>query len=437
MMKPNVYVNTLDYGEIIKQLPGNALTWLKGFRSRGLDAYQDLGLPAPRDEEWRYTPLSGLEKKYFAPQPQTSTANHEDLLARLKLNDAFVCVLVNGHFAPDLSTLDDLPEDVLLIPFSEMLTDPLLGQPAQEYLGKAVNVNEPGFIRFNDAWFSDGLFCSIHKNRRLEKPLQFLNLVTEPDSLSCTRNLVVLEQGAQAEIIETYAGINESYLNVSVNEVFLHQNAHLTLTKVQAEGEKAHHLGGTYVHQDNDSRLTHHNFAFGALLARTDLHTELHQGSACEMNGLYLGTKRQHLDNHTRIHHVQPHATSQEYYKGILDKQARGVFQGRVIVAKQAQKTDSSMNNRNLLLSDRAEADTKPQLEIYADDVKCSHGVTVGQLDDKSVFYLQSRGIDEAAARNMLTFAFANEMLDKIKHEELQEQLLQQLLQRFPQHSLD
>lgn len=434
MMKPNVYVNTLDYGEIVRQLPGQSLPWLKAFRSRGLDSYLEQGLPSSRDEEWRYTHLNGLEKNQFAQQAQKADlAISTDLLERFKLQNASVCVLVNGHFAPELSTLDDLPENIILIPLSEMLTDPLLGQPAQDYLGKMVNVNEPGFIRFNDAWFSDGLFCSIGKNCRLDKPLQFLNLVTEPDSLSCIRNLVVLENGAQAEIIETYAGVDESYLQVAVNEVFLHQNASLTFTKVQAEGAKAHHLGGTYIHQDNDSRLIHHNFAFGGLVARTDLHTDLYQGSECEMNGLYLGKKRQHLDNHTRIHHVQSHASSREYYKGILDQQARGVFQGRVIVAEQAQKTDSSMNNRNLLLSDRAEADTKPQLEIYADDVKCSHGVTVGQLDDKSVFYLQSRGIDEMAAKNMLTFAFANEMLDQVKHEELRAQLLELLLQIFPQ----
>ena len=217
----------------------------------------------------------------------------------------------------------------------------------------------------------------------------------------------------------------------------LAQNADLTLYKMQCESEKAYHFGGTYVKQARDARFTHHNFAFGGLLARCDIHTDLDHASECELNGLYLGVKRQHIDNHTRINHLKPNAISREFYKGVLDDRARGVFQGRVIVAEDAQKTDSQMNNRNLLLSDDAEVDTKPQLEIYADDVKCGHGVTVGQLDEKSIFYLQSRCIDEETARNMLTFAFANEMVDKIKIKSLHDMVLEQVLVRFPQEGVE
>ncbi len=211
----------------------------------------------------------------------------------------------------------------------------------------------------------------------------------------------------------------------------------VTLYKMQCESEKAYHFGGTYVKQARDARFTHHNFAFGGLLARSDIHADLDVASECELNGLYLGVKRQHIDNHTRINHLMPNAISRELYKGVLDDRARGVFQGRVIVDIDAQKTDSQMNNRNLLLSDDAEADTKPQLEIYADDVKCGHGVTVGQLDEKSIFYLQSRCIDEETARNMLTFAFANEMVDKIKIKSLHDRVLEQVLVRFPQEGVE
>ena len=211
------------------------------------------------------------------------------------------------------------------------------------------------------------------------------------------------------------------------------ENADLTLYKLQLEGEKAYHFGGTYVTQAANARFKHHNFAFGSLLARNDIRTDLGQASECELNGLYLGIKRQHIDNHTRINHLKPYALSKELYKGVLNQRARGVFQGRVVVAEQAQKTSSEMNNRNLLLSNDAEVDTKPQLEIYADDVKCAHGVTVGQLDETSIFYLQSRCVDEATARNMLTFAFANEMVEKVKIKALHDQILEQLLARFPQ----
>jgi Fe-S cluster assembly protein SufD len=255
--------------------------------------------------------------------------------------------------------------------------------------------------------------------------------------LAATRTVIILDKMAEASIIETYVGYDNAYLSSTVTEVFVGQNAHLTLYKMQCESEKAYHFGGIYVKQDRDAHFTHHNFAFGALLARSDIHTDLDHASECELNGLYLGVKRQHIDSHTRINHIKPHGISRELYKGVLDDRARGVFQGRVIVAKDAQQTDSQMNNRNLLLSDDAEADSKPQLEIYADDVKCGHGVTVGQLDEKSIFYLQSRCIDEEVARNILTFAFANEMVDRIKIKVLHEMILEQVLIRFPQEGIN
>jgi Fe-S cluster assembly protein SufD len=255
--------------------------------------------------------------------------------------------------------------------------------------------------------------------------------------MATTRNVIIVDELAEAQVIETFVGTDAAYLNAAVTEVFVGKAAHLTLTKLQIESEKAYHVGGTYVQQAKDARFTHHNFAFGGLLARCDIHTDLDQASECELNGLYLGIKRQHIDNHTRINHLKPHAISRQMYKGVLDDRARGVFQGRVIVAEDAQKTDSQMNNRNLLLSDDAEADTKPQLEIYADDVKCGHGVTVGQLDEKSIFYLQSRCVDEETARNMLTFAFANEMVDKIKIKSLHDKVLEQVLVRFPQEGVE
>jgi Fe-S cluster assembly protein SufD len=207
--------------------------------------------------------------------------------------------------------------------------------------------------------------------------------------------------------------------------------------KLQAEAQQAYHFGGLYVQQAAHARFTQHNFAFGGLVARTDVHTDLAQAAECELNGLYSGIGRQHVDNHTRIQHLQAFAISRERYKGILDGRSRGVFQGRVVVAEHAQKTDSQMHNRNLLLSNDAEADTKPQLEIYADDVKCAHGVTVGQLEEKSIFYLQSRGVDVESARNMLTFAFANEMVAKISLPSLHALVLGLLLQRFPQSGVE
>ncbi len=425
-----------NYQNLTELLPGQSLAWLKALRTEALEYFSDKGFPSLRDEDWRYTNVSAIEKKLFAPQLDFTTANvNQDWLENYRLKNVFTVVLVNGRFSQTLSDLDELPSDVTIGSLAEILEQ----QPAlvEKYLNKAVSPKEHGFVAFNTAWFSDGLFVHVPSNQVLEKPIQLLHLVTQADCLTATRNILVADEMAKVQVVETFVGVNDAYLSAAVTEVFVGKNADITLYKVQNEGQKAYHFGGTYIKQEKESRFNHHNFAFGGLLARNDIHTDLDVASECDLNGLYLGEKRQHIDNHTRIHHRQPHAISHELYKGVLNQRARGVFQGRVIVAEDAQKTDSVMNNRNLLLSNDAEADTKPQLEIYADDVKCAHGVTVGQLDEQSIFYLKSRSIDEETAKNILTFAFANEMVDKVPFESLRGFLLDQVLQRFPQQGMD
>jgi Fe-S cluster assembly protein SufD len=425
-----------EYDTIAPTLPGADLPWLSQRRAAALAQFSADGFPSPREEEWRYTNVSAIEKKLFTPMA-AAPENPVDRawLDSYRLQDAWSVVLLNGRFSAELSRLKGLPEPVLVLGMAEALVK--YPELIENHLGKAVADSEHGFVAFNTAWFSDGLFVHVPAKQVLAKPLQLLHVVTELDALATTRNLIVAETMAQAEIVETFIGADCAYLSASVSEVFVGANAELALYKLQAESDKAYHFGGTYVSQARDARFAHHNYAFGGLLARSDIHADLDHASGCILNGLYIGGKRQHIDNHTRINHLKPQATSRELYKGVLDGRARGVFQGRVIVAEDAQKTDSEMNNRNLLLSNDAEADTKPQLEIYADDVKCGHGVTVGQLDEKSVFYLQSRGVDDETARNMLTFAFANEMVDKIKIRELHDLVLGELLQRFPQQGVE
>ena len=430
-----------DYTTLAPELPGQNLPWLQQLRKTGFSKFSATGFPSPREEEWRYTNVSAIEKKLFAPELDFVSAQHNlpaidpSWLKAQQLEEAWSVVLVNGHFSAELSVLDGLPEGVKVMSMAAALM--ALPDWLQPYLGQAVQPVEHGFVAFNTAWFTDGIFIHVPTNQVLAKPIQILNIATQADVLATTRNVVVVDCSTETTLIETFVAVTEeAYLSTSVTEVFVGENAKLTHYKCQAESDKAYHFGGTYVKQAQQARFTDHNFAFGGLLARCDIHTDLDQASECELNGLYLGVKRQHLDNHTRINHLQPHGISREMYKGVLDERARGVFQGRVIVAEDAQKTDSQMNNRNLLLSNDAEADTKPQLEIYADDVKCGHGVTVGQLDEKSVFYLQSRCVDEETARNMLTFAFANEMVDKIKIKSLHDKVLGQVLKRFPQEGI-
>ncbi|MFZ2171924.1 MAG: Fe-S cluster assembly protein SufD [Methylococcaceae bacterium] len=427
---------TSEYQNIVQALPGKILPWLQQLRAEALVQFSAHGFPSPREEEWRYTNVSAIEKKLFSPLANLSASQIDaNWLKSYQVEDAWSVVLIDGHFSAEYSVLDGLPETVSVMGMADALTK----QPEllETYLGRAVNNAEHSFIAFNTAWFTDGLFVHVPARQVLAKPIQVLHISTQADVLATTRTVIIADEMAEVRVIETFAGLANPYLSAAVMEVFVGANADMSLYKMQCESEKAYHFGGTYVKQARDARFTHHNFAFGGLLARSDIHVDMDYASACELNGLYLGVKRQHIDNHTRINHLKPQASSRELYKGVLDDRARGVFQGRVIVSEDAQKTDSQMNNRNLLLSDDAEADTKPQLEIYADDVKCGHGVTVGQLDESSIFYLQSRCIDEETARNMLTFAFANEMVDKIKIKSLHDKVLEQVLMRFPQEGVE
>jgi Fe-S cluster assembly protein SufD len=390
---------------------------LEILRQTALEKFNSFISNSAREEEWRYTNLSALAKKNFSLTKVGQERINSDVLEQWKLEDCYHFVLVNGFVEEELS---DMPVDCYCsIDYISCSNR----SPAVEY-------NVDGFLSLNITSFTEGYCLNIFATP--DKPLQLIHITTQ-EAIANTRNVVRLENNLQATIIETFVNINnQSYLTNSVLEVYLEENSELTLYKLQNESEKAFHFGGAYIQQAENSKFTHHNFALGGLLARSEIHCDLETGAECELNGLYLGRNRQHLDNHTRINHNKPDGISREFYKGILNDRARGVFQGRVVVAKDAQKTDSQMNNRNLLLSADAEIDTKPQLEIYADDVKCAHGMTIGQLEEKSIFYLQSRGIDEETAKHILTFAFANEMVDKITFEPLKILLQKQLLNILP-----
>ncbi len=423
-----------QYPAIKSTLPGQSIDWLNALREDALHRFSASGFPSPREEEWRYTNVSAIEKKRFR-WPEAEPVIDPQTLAEWVLDDCWTVVLVDGRFSQQHARLEGLPAGVTVMSMAEALNNK--ATELEPYLAQAVNNKEHNFVAFNTAWFNDGLFIKVEAGVELKKPLQILHVVTQAEILACSRQVVVLEDAAQAQIIETFAGLECAYLNCAVNEVFVGKQARLEWFKAQLESEKAWHFGGCYVKQDEQAAFVHHHFAFGGLLSRSDIHCDLETAADCELNGLFLGMKRQHHDSHTRIVHQKPDASSRELYKGVLDQRARGVFQGRVIVAEDAQRTDSQMNNQNLLLSEHAEIDTKPQLEIYADDVKCAHGVTVGQLDEKSVFYFRARGLDEETARNMLTFAFANQMVSRLEVKSLHDQVLAQLLKRFPQQGVD
>jgi Fe-S cluster assembly protein SufD len=421
------------YQRIADILPGQNLPWLSALRQLALGSFAATGFPSPRDEEWKYTNVSALERKLFQPLlPTAAEEVNAALVETHKLADTYCLVLVNGCFDANLSNIANLPDSITATGLSDALQR--FPDKVKVLLNSATAQESHGFIAFNTAYFSDGGFIQIPAASILPKPIQILHISTQAEALANTRNLIGLGDNAEAKIIETFVGsVDSGYLNAAITEISLGENAGLEHYKIQVESAKAYHFGGVYARLARSSRFIQHNLSFGGLLARHEIHANLDKGSECELNGLFLAASRQHVDNHTLIHHVEPQGTSRETYRGVLAEKSRGIFQGRIIVHPKAQKTSAEMNNRNLLLSDDAEIDAKPQLEILADDVKCSHGVSIGQLDPESIFYLISRGVDSATARNMLTFAFANEMVEKISLNSLRERVQGHLLDRFPQ----
>jgi Fe-S cluster assembly protein SufD len=421
------------YHDHAVSLPGQALPWLKTLRKSAEIQFATQGFPSMREEEWCYTNLAALAKTLYTPSPASgSTRDIAALVERYRLADSLVMVFIDGRFCAEHSQLSELPAGVELLSLAVALTacptkiEPLLHQTASS--------EEHGLIAFTTAYFSDGLFLHVPEAIIVERPIQLLSIGSRSEGLAALRNIIALDRHAQASVVETWTGADSAnYLTTSITEIKLAENARLDHYKLQLESSKSQHFGGIYAHQASHSRLHQQHAAFGGLMARTEIHSTLGTSAECDLDGLFLASGRRHLDTHTRVRHAEAHASSRENYRGIASDRGRGVFSGRIIVGKAAQKTDAAMSCRNLLLSADAEIDSKPQLEIHADDVKCAHGVTVGQLDAGAVFYLESRGIDEASARNMLTFAFANEMVGNIRIPGLKTQVQEALLAHLPQ----
>ncbi|MCI0667638.1 MAG: Fe-S cluster assembly protein SufD [Methylococcaceae bacterium] len=423
---------TAQYSAIKASLPGMGLSWLNTAREKALANFSESGFPSPREEEWRYTNIAPIERRRFSSVSSPFEAVDRSRLKQFSIDGAASLVFVNGRSNRELSVLPEPARGIIACSMAEALE--LHADRVREYFAGVLNKESNGFLAFNTALFTDGAFVYVPQDMKVASPVHLIFVSTGADGLSTTRNLVIAGPGSQAEIIESYIGSEESgYLSAAVSELVLAEQADIRWSKLQCESNRGFHFGGLYADVGRYGRLNHANFSFGGLLARNEVHVDLSEASECSLDGLFLCTGRQHVDHHTRICHREAHGFSRESYKGILDQRARGVFQGRIIVARDAQKTDAEMSNRNLLLSSDAEIDSKPQLEIYADDVKCAHGVTVGQLDEQSVFYLRSRGVDRESARNMLTFAFANEMVEKVKRPGLRSVIQAELLAALPQ----
>ncbi|TWT51781.1 Fe-S cluster assembly protein SufD [Allorhodopirellula solitaria] len=393
--------------------------WLNEARQTAWDRFLERGLPTRRDEDWRFTPVASLAGRNYRNVQSLSLASDtvETLLQRAKLDDDFHrLVFVNGHYVEGASSHQDLPEGVVVENLASSIRE---GRDlAEQLLTQPVGKEESAFTDLNTAFASDGAVIDVADGVTLDRPVHLIFLSVEDGPTAChPRNLIRLGNGSSATVVESYHGRDgDGYFTNAVTQIELAEQANLDHHKLQHEQRDSLHIASSHIDQKEHSRFCSHYFSFGAELARNELNCILDgEEIVSTLNGLYMPTGEQLMDCRTRIDHAKPNCNTYELYKGILDDRARGVFNGKIFVHQDAQKTDAKQSNQALLLSDDAVVNTKPQLEIYADDVKCTHGATIGELDEQALYYLRSRGIPESLARKMLIFAFANDVVQGVE----------------------
>lgn len=422
-----------DFSAVQAILPGTGVPWMQQLRTAAMESFLDSGFPTTHIEDWKYTDLRSLARRHYSPATRPLPAGisvpadqwwQDELQHRL--------VFIDGHFMPELCPLGPLLSGVTLTGLARVLEQ----QPdlLEQWLGRNTDIEEPGFNALNTAFMRDGAYISLGDDAVLEQPVHLLFVSTGTDaSLLPVRNLIVAGPHSRATVIESYVALGDAVsLTSAVTEISLEAGAHIEHYKLEEESASASHVAGIYVTQDRDSRFDSHSITLGGQLVRNDLQVALNgPGAAATLNGLYVTRGRQHVDNHTRVDHNEAQARSDEWYRGVLDERSRAVFNGRIVVHPDAQQTVSHQNNHNLLLSRDAEVDAKPQLEIHADDVQCTHGCTVGQLDEEALFYLRSRGVNAITARSLLVYAFAVDVLERIRLRPVRQMLERRLAGRF------
>lgn len=398
-------------------LTSEGIDWLDRVRQQGQHELSELPLPVRKQEAWRYTPIDALTRHAFASPATDLTALQPDTVPEwLTSEESIRLVFVNGRYMEQLSVLPNLPDGLKIVSMRSALSrhqDML-----DHWFTHSNTAKKDIFTSLNTALVDDGLYIHVAKDCEVKQPVEicYLALETGKPVLVQTRNRIVLESGARVSLVERFCSTGQSvYFNNGVTDVILGANAQLQHCRLQEESRQAYHLQRLNIKQDRDSCYQHTALSLGAAWARNDIQVAFDApGAECHIDGLYTVGERQLNDFHLNVRHQAPHCSSQSNFKGLLYGKGRGVFDGAIYVAQDAQQTDAHLSNKNLLLCGDAEIDTKPQLEIYADDVKCSHGTTVGQIDPEQVFYLRSRGINETQARNMISLGFAREVLESI-----------------------
>lgn len=400
-----------------------AAPWFELVRSSAMDRFEQLGFPTVRDEEWKYTNLATLAKESFEPAVSGDENVDVSRYAYPETAGAHL-VVVNGFLRDDLSDTTALGEVVATDLFSA-IADARYNKVIRKYLARNAGYHNSGLTALNTAFVQSGVFVYVPKNVKLEAPLQITFVGGTANSAAFPRVLMVAEENSSATVIENFVSSGEQrYFTNAIAEVVLKDGAQLEHYRLQRESKRAFHVSTTSAELGRASRYDTTSINLGAQLSRHDVSVVMdHEGAETSVDGLYMVGDDQHTDTHSVIDHKQPHCTSHQLYKGILDDNARAVFNGKVFVREGAQKTDAMQTNKNLLLSEKARVDTKPQLEIYADDVKCAHGAAVGQIEPEELFYLETRGIGPELGRSLLTYGFAEEVIAKIKLESIRAEL--------------
>ena len=401
--------------------------WLEPIRRTAMERFTRTGFPSTRDEEWRFTPVAPIAQRTWNPVTSSPSIPREKLQPFVFGHAEWTTlVFVNGIYAPALSSIGVLERGLRVSNLAEALrSDRGVLQP---HLARYASVESSPFTALSTAFSREGGFVHVPADTNVTRPIHFVFVSTNEAAggVIHPRNLVIVDRGSKASVIESYVSLSTGgpYWTNAVTEVVTGANSWLEHTRIQRESERSYHIGATHVNQHRDSHYRSFSMAMGGALARHNLHVRLDaENVETLLYGLYLTRGSQLVDNHTAIFHDHPNCRSWEVYKGVLDGRSRAVFNGKVFVRPEAQKTDAKQTNRNLLLSDTAKVDTKPQLEIFADDVKCTHGATVGRLDDLALFYARSRGIAAAKAQRLLTYAFAAEVIEEVTLEPVRTEL--------------
>lgn len=401
----------------LSPLQFNEDSYFEGLRNNAQNELKELDFPTSKTEYWKYTRLGKIvNNTYTLGQPEKIDVTNF-LIPNL---EAQVLVIINGHIATDLSDFTSV-DGVTLTSLSAAKKQGVEG--LKKHFNQFTQDKKEIFLALNNAFHTDGIYLEVAKNKIVEKPLHIINITTGNNTISLSRNLFTANVGSQVKIIESFINVGgEKNFNNHVSELIVAENAFMEYNKIQDKKENNFSVNTEQVYQEANSNFTINTATFNGALVRNNLNIEV-DASNCEtnLNGLYLGKNKDHIDNHTIVDHKKPHCNSNEVYKGILDDESTGVFNGKVFVRQDAQITNAFQQNNNILLTDNATVNSKPELEIYADDVKCSHGSTTGQIDEEAIFYLQSRGISKKGALKLMINAFAKDALERISIKALHE----------------